>query len=114
MAATEGTKSQRQTTLDNEDQLITPMKFLPFSKDKDGVVGYGGYSPSASYIKSHYLKGFQKREGWCFNIMQQINGFHMKSDISYKVVKKGHVDGCRVFEGCLTIMNEHNQVGSSL
>ena len=100
--------------MNKEKDLITPMDFLSFSKGEDGRVGYGGYAPSASYIKSHYLKGLQKREEWCFNIMQQITGFHMKSDISYKVVKKGHVDGSRVFEGCLTIMNEHNQVGSSL
>jgi hypothetical protein len=93
--------------------LITPEDFLPFHEptcDERKRSGYGGYSPSASYLKSHYLKAFRKREQWCFEIMQQIKGLHMKSDISYKVVKKAHVDGSRVFEGCLTIMNEHNQV----
>lgn len=42
--------------------------------------------------------------------MQLITGQRLKSDFSFKVVRKVYVNGVRPYECTLTIMNEYNQV----
>ena len=87
--------------------LIEPQEF----KEWDDRTGFSGFLVSAHYLTTLYLKEYyKKRVKWVQLKMQQIDGTWLRSDHSFKFVKKVYLDGDTLFATVLTVMNEYNQV----